>query len=192
MNVMNVLANALKKIAQKNNDNPEVKTADPVVFEQVQKKWEAVENVETSNRSRADIYKEYREKILEAQQENEASPEIETADKSVFSDMLEEIERIKSTGVQSQEAPSHRAPKIDYPSASGLGVATTNSPGSIQMRMTPDMGAAKSDVWIPKQSGLQVLEYSTNTIILDGQTSRFALVEFQGKKGWVLEKYLNF
>ncbi len=190
MNVMNVLVNALKKIAQKNNDNPEVKTADPVVFEQVQQKWEAVENTETSSRSRADVYKDYREKILEAQRENEASSEVETADKSVFTDMLEEIERIQSGGVQSQQP--HQAPKIDFPSTSGLGVAMTNSGGSIQMRMAPDMGAAKADVWIPNQSGLRVLEYSKNTIILDGQTSRFALVDFQGKQGWVLEKYLNF
>ena len=187
---MNVLANAIRKVAQRNNDNPEVKTADPVVFEQVQNKCEEVVCEEDAGRTRADIYKDFTDKILEAQRENEASPEIETADKSVFTEMLEEIERIKSGGVQSQQP--HRAPKIDFPSTSGLGSAMTNSAGSIQMRMTPDMGAAKADVWIPNQSGLKVIEYSKNTIILDGQTSRFALVDFQGKRGWVLEKYLKF
>jgi len=190
MNVMNVLANALKKIAKRNNDNPEVKTADPVVFDQVQKKWEQVESTENSGRSRADVYKDYREKILEAQKENEASQEVETADKSVFSELLEEIDKIKSGGVQSQQP--HQAPKIDFPSSSGLGTAMTHNGGSIQMRTTPDMGASKSNIFIPNQSALKVLKYSENTIILDGQTSRFALVEFQGQQGWVLERYLNF
>lgn len=192
----NVLTTIIKQVQKKNNDNPNVTTANPRVFEDVQRKLEAADSQPTT-RNRADLYKDYMEKIREAQRENEASQEVETADKSVYDDFLQEIERLK-TGVELPNAG--KAPDLDFgtpqaPSAgSALGVqAMTNSQGgSLQMRQSPDMGAPKSQVFVPDQTLIRVVEYSDNSIILDGQESRFALVDFNGQRGWVLEKYLNF
>jgi len=192
----NVLTTIIKQVQKRNNDNPNVTTANPRVFEDVQRKLEDADNQPTTS-SRADLYKDYMEKIKEAQIENEASQEVETADKSVYDDFLQEIERLK-TGVEIPNAG--QAPDLDFgtpqaPSAAGaVGVqAMTNSKGgSLQMRQTPSMGSPKSHIFVPDQTLLRVIEYSNNTIILDGQETRFALIDFNGQRGWVLEKYLNF
>lgn len=193
----NVLSTIITQVQKRNQENPNVTTANPRVFEDVQRKLEVADSQPVTTKSRADLYKDYMEKIREAQRENEASQEVETADKSVYDDFLQEIERLK-TGVQHQDAG--KAPDLDFgkpqaPSAgSALGVqAMTNSMGgSLQMRQSPDMGAPKSQIFVPDQTLIRVIEYSNNSIVLDGQESRFALVDFNGQRGWVLEKYLNF
>lgn len=192
----NVLTTIIKQVQKRNNDNPNVTTANPRVFEDVQRKLEDADNQPTTS-NRADLYKDYMEKIKEAQIENEASQEVETADKSVYDDFLQEIERLK-TGVEIPNAG--QAPDLDFgtpqaPSTAGaVGVqAMTNSKGgSLQMRQNPSMGSPKSHIFVPDQTLLRVIEYSDNTIILDGQETRFALIDFNGQRGWVLEKYLNF
>ena len=70
--------------------------------------------------------------------------------------------------------------------------AMTNSPGSLALRDAPSMGAGKLDFRVPNKSLLNILEYSENSIILDGKKSRFVLIEYQGQQGWILESYLNF
>lgn len=192
----NVLTSIISEVQKRNTENQNVKTANPRVFEEVQMKLSDADN-QSSTRSRADLYKDYMEKIREAQRENEASQEVETADKSVYDDFLQEIERLK-TRVEPMD--SGKAPDIDFgtpqaPSASnaaGVQAMTNSMGGSLQMRQSPDMGAAKFQVFVPDQTLIRVIEYSNNSIILDGQESRFALVDFNGQRGWVLEKYLNF
>lgn len=191
----NLLGTIVDEVQKRNQENANVKTADARVFEDIRQKFGGVS--EDSGRSRADVYKDFMEKLKQSQQENEASQEVETADKSVFDDFVQEIGRLE-TRVESQTAG--QAPVIDFktspsPSASaGAGVqAMTNSGGgSLQMRQGPDMGAPKFDIWVPDSSLLRVLKYSDNSIILDGAKSRFALVDYNGQQGWVLEKYLNF
>jgi len=158
------------------------------------------------------MYKDYERKVLEAKQENEADPQIETADNSVYDDLLAELKKIQEQDNTSAEAPrpTHEAPVYIPPvqrsplesqtqpniprpqSRNQFGTqAITNSPGSLALREAPNMGAQQSSFRIPTNSQLNVLEYSENSIILDGQRSRFVLVEFQGKRGWILESYLR-
>lgn len=191
----NLLGNIVDEVQKRNRDNANVKTADTRVFEDIKTKFGGVS--EDSGRSRSDVYKDFMDKIREAQQENEANQDVETADSSVFKDFVEQIGKIES-----RVEPQNRgqAPVIDFntstPQSSSGGVgkqAMTNSMGgSLQMRLNPDMGAPKSDVYVPDQSLLRVLKYSDTSVVLDGAETRFALVEYNGTRGWVLEKYLNF
>ena len=189
----NILGNIVDEVQKRNRENANVKTADSRVFEDLKTKFGGVN--EDTGRSRADVYKDFMDKLREAQKENEASTEVETADSSVFTDFVEEIGRIE-TRVESQSAG--QAPVIDFKTsagnAAGIGeeAITNSSGGSLQMRLNPDMGAPKSDVFVPDQSLLRVLKYSDNKIILDGAETRFALVDYNGTRGWVLERYLNF
>ena len=212
MSLFNVLGNIIKKVAKKNEEDISVKTADPVVWNEVQKKFESVDANIPSGGRRSDMYKDYERKVLEAKQENEADPQVETADNSVYDDLLAELKKIQEQDNTSAEAPrpTHEAPVYIPPVQRGplesqtqpniptpqsrnqFGAqAFTNSPGSLALREAPDMGAQQSSFRIPTNSQLNVLEYSENSIILDGQRSRFVLVEFQGKRGWILESYLR-
>lgn len=197
MNLTILLGKLLKQVAKSNNDNPEVKTADPVVFEEMQKKFENLETQEETQRSRGDLYKDYYEKVKEAQVENEASPTVETADASVYDQMMKEIEKLKEQ-VNSQNNAQANIPQYDNsgssaPSTNMESRAMTNSMGgSLQIRTAPNMGAESLHVRIPDETIINVLEYSDNKIILDGRESRFVKIEFNGQTGWVLENYLNF
>jgi len=190
----NLLGKVVEEVQNRNRDNANVKTADTRVFDDIRQRFGGVS--EDSGRSRADVYKDFLDKLKQAQVDNEASQEVETADKSVFDDFVQEIGKLE-TRVESQTAG--QAPVIDFKTAPraaepvSAGVqAMTNSGGSLQMRQGPDMGAPKFDLWVPDSSLLRVLKYSDNSIILDGAESRFALVDYNGQQGWVLEKYLNF
>lgn len=219
MGIFDVFGEILKNVANKNQKDENVKTADPVVFEDVKKKLETIEETASTGRSRSDMYKDYAEKVREAQRENEASPEIETADKSVFDDLLKELDRAQneeSTGwsdtgpiggseetvfvppvftspVSNEPRVHHREPELSNEPLINLGSqAMTNSAGSLELREEPSMGAAKSTIRVPNKTLLRVLQYSDNKIILDGKPSRFVLVDFNGHQGWILESYLNF
>lgn len=186
----NVLGTIIKEVATRNRKNENVKTADPVVFTDMQKKLENVGNApETANKSQADVLADFFKQVQEAKSENQANPNVETADKSVYEDMVQEIERLKAQ-VQEQ---GRAIPNVGQPSVKKYEQAWTNSNGGIlEARSHPDMGAAKTTLRIPEKSVVNVIEYSENSINLDGKTSRFALVEINGQKGWILENYLNF
>lgn len=217
MGIFDVFGEIIKQVANKNETDEKVKTADPVVFEEVKKKLENVEANVPSGGRRAGSYRDYEEKVLEVQRENEANPNVETADKSVFDDLLAEIKKLQeqeqnqSTNASPrphieqptyippvQRGPlesntSHREPaQMPEPKMTYGSQAMTNSPGSLALRDAPDMGAGKIDIRVPNKSLLNILQYSENAIMLDGKRSRFVLVEYQGQQGWILENYLNF
>lgn len=190
--LFNVLGTIVKHVAKRNRDNNDVKTADPVVFEEIQKKVDHVNAGTNEMKDRGDLLKEYYEKIREAQVENEASPVVETADKSVYDDLVQEIEKLKMQ-VEHQrphiELPQSQVEKIQKPQ---VVQAWNSTGGTIEARTSPNMGAEKSTLRIPNKGVFSVLEYSENSIILDGQKSRFVLVESNNERGWILERYLNF
>jgi len=191
INFSGILGKIIKEVAKRNSDRPDVKTADPVVFEDMQKHVEAYEKTEAPQKtSRSDMYKGMAERMKQAQKENEANPNVETAHSSVFEDMLQEIENLK----QKVEAQGDREiPQPNMTTGSvGMQAITNSQRGSLSVRQNPEMGAAKFDMRIPDKTLLKVLDYSNNTINLDGKTSRFVLVEYNGQKGWILEAYLNF
>lgn len=221
MGIFDVFGEILKNVAKKNQEDEQVKTADPVVFEEVKKKLEECEEDVPTGRSRSDIYKDYAEKVREAQRENEASQEVETADESVFGDLMKELERMQNeessgaantgpvggtdeavfvppvfTSPVSNNPVQHREPEFKQEPQEPLinlgNQAVTNSPGSLALRAEPNMGAATSNFRIPDKTLLKILQYSDNSITLDGKRSRFVLVDFNGNQGWILESYLNF
>ena len=184
----------LKQVSNKNEADPQVETAEPVVFEEVKKKIEEVEP-ESSSRGRGDIYRDYADKVRQAQKENEADPNVKTADSSVFDDLLKEIENLKN---QQNDASNDRRvsdpvfiPSVDPRPAPQMGShGMTVSGGSLQMRNAPSMGAAKLDIWVKDRSQVRIISFSENSITLDGKKSRFVEVEYNGQRGWLLENYL--
>jgi len=193
MNILaNVLGTIIKQVAKRNKKNDNVKTADPVVFDEVQKKIENVDHGAETSRSRADVLRDYFEKVKEAQVENEASPEVETADRSVYEDMLKQIEELKAKVEHQNRQPNIPMPDVQVNQAPQIMQAWNSSGGTLEGRSAPDMAAQKSTLRIPNGGVFNVLEYSENGINLDGKRSRFVLVESNGQKAWVLENYLNF
>ena len=207
MSFLYAFGDLLRKVATRNREDEQVKTADKSIFDEVQKEVEEVEQQDTVTKTRADILREYREKIKEAQHENEVNPEVETASRSVYDDLMAEVDKmreeeelynrdqvfsqgqthdpIRVLGESPAPEPS-RAPNL------GSQAVTNSMGGSLAMRAAPDMGARQSNMRIPDKSMLRILEYSENAINLDGRRSRFVLIEYNGEKGWVLENYLNF
>lgn len=192
--LINVLGTIVKQVAKRNERNENVKTADPVVFEEVQRKMETVDMGGNAERSQDELFQDYLEKMREAKVENEANPNVETADKSVYEDLVQEIERLKVKVVSQNQRRDIDMPGIEIPQARApqMMQAWNSSGATIETRNAPTMGAPKSTLRIPNNATFTVLDYSENSIILDGQKSRFVLVESNGQKGWVLENYLNF
>jgi len=196
MIIANILGKIIKEVAKRNFESDEVKTADPVVFEDLNKKFETYEQEEEAapeTKTRADLYKGMAEKLKQAQQENEASEVVETADKSVYEEMLAEIERLQHK-VESQELEELGMPEVAMPTTMNAGKqAVTNSMGgSLSVREEANMGAAKFQMRVPHKSLVDIISYSENSIILDGKRSRFVYIEYDGQRGWILENYLNF
>lgn len=101
-----ILDKMVKKVKKQNEEDPHVETADSSVFDNFLKKAKTKsEEVEVAQdtRSREDLYRDFYKKIEETQQENEADPEVTTADSSVFEKMKQEIELLKAK-VEAKEA----------------------------------------------------------------------------------------
>lgn len=193
LNFINLARTVIKAVQSRNEENPNVKTADKSVFENMEKKVVEIEQVaqKDNTRSRADIYEEMRKRMQEVQLENEADPNIETADNSVFEDMQREIEELKKK-VEAQQQASHTSDASHTNTAGSEMLAVINSMGgSLELRLEPNMGSAKSQVRVPDNATIQILGYSDNSIILDGRESKFVFVDYNGNRGWLLDSYLN-
>lgn len=195
MGLFEVFGQILKKVSDKNEADPAVETAEPVVFEQVRKRVEEVEQESSSSGGRGDIYRDYAEKVRQAQKENEVDPEVKTADTSVFDDLLREIEELKNDAARPNESRTQSEPVFiprveSQPKPQYGSHAMTVSGGSIQLRSEPSMGATKLELYVPDRSQIRVLSVSDNSITLDGKKSRFVEVEYNGRRGWLLENYL--
>ena len=157
---LNMLKGVLDRVQERNTKNPEVKTADPSVFEELNKKVTASNNVPD--------FSNIQESIKEVQVTNEADPNVETADKSVFEDMLKGIEALKAK-VAAQENAAPAPPVFEStpapaptpaPSAPAEVMAMTNSnSGSLALRAKPDMGAPINTIRVPDNSLIRVIEY---------------------------------
>lgn len=204
MGFLDILHKVITTVAEKNNRNPNVKTASPVVFDDVKKKLETVDtwNSQSNDCDEGSMMEMLKKKIGEAQHENECSTEVETADRSVYDDLLREFENKRSENADIFSMPKpelqEMKPVNDYgtapSSAPNLGTqAMTNSMGgSLSLRSAPEMGSAQTKIRVPDKTLLRVIQYSDNAINLDGRRSRFVLVDYNGQQGWILENYLNF
>jgi hypothetical protein len=209
--LFDLLRGAVDKVRKMNEANPKVKTADSSVFDNVIKNFQ-----KSKDKPHVVTEEEYCDDVCEeigsVQVENEADPNVETAEKSVFDDMKAEIEALKAQ-IQSQKTAQPEAqtqtqsgpvdfnpiptppPSFTPPPASepaGVMAMTNSMGGSLGLRAEPDMGATVHTVRVPDQSLVKVLKYSENKIRLDGKDTRFALVQIGDQQGWLLESYLNF
>lgn len=199
---LDLLQSAVEKVKKMNQADPNVKTADSSVFDAIKnrvQKAEAKPHVNTEVEYCEDICEE----IEQVKVENEADPQIETADASVFEQMKKEIEALKAqVATQQTEKAEASTVFVERPSApsgpsststSNEIMAMTNSVGgSLALRAEPNMGAATNSVRVPDSSLVRIIEYSENSIHLDGKQTRFVLIQFGDQQGWLLESYLNF
>lgn len=196
-----LLKTVVDKVQERNEANPDVKTAEKSVFDSLRDKLTGKDAAANTDKN---LIEKLRDKVKNSQKENEADPNVETADNSVYDDMMKEIDMLKDKiANQKAELAERKENEVVEPPrfveqtttthSNKANVAMTDSfGGSLQMRMDPDMGSPVNVVNIPDRSQLQIIEYSNNKIILDGKETRFALVDFNGQRGWVLESYLNF
>lgn len=205
LNLINLVRNVTKAVKERNIADPEVKTADPSIFDKLNDRMQS-EQIPQNNDSHVDMFERMKKHIDEVKYDNECDEECETAEPSVFADLQREVEILRQkvdaqeandfTGQQSdswtpQDAGSHEsyAPKRN----NGVMQAMTNSMGgSLGMSMAPEIGGPSLPERIPDRSVVKVIKFSENMVNLDNKDSRFAYIDFNGKQGWIPEIYLNF
>jgi hypothetical protein len=200
-----VLFDAMRKVItnvqKQNEDDPEVKTADTRVFEEMSRKVEEAEaNVPETSGQPTDIFDMMREKMKQTQVENERDPEVETADVRVFDNLLKEIERLKEK-VETEVPATPEVPKtvpgdiltsnMEPGAGTGMMMKTNSGGGSLALRLKPDMGSPVNSVRVPHQSAVRILNQSNKSIRLDGQVAHWIEVEYDGQIGWILDTYLK-
>ncbi len=200
--LFSLIKNVIDKVQDNNRKDENVKTADASVFKNLKTRVEETEKQAAKDTmTRADLYDILRNHVDNTRVENRNHPDIETADASVFENLMKEIEELKKKVEEKEPTEADSNPTVDHsadvanaPRASSAGQeAMTNSfGGSIRLRLKPDMSSPVNVVRIPDNSLLRVVEYSDHTIILDDKEVRWAKVEFDGQRGWVPESYLNF
>ena len=205
MGLFKVLKEMAEQVQQRNRANPNVETADTSIFDKIKDAVEGLKEKhedpeEVARRKKVEAVEELKERVVEVKRQNEADPNVATADSSVFDELNDMLEKYKAESktpppydynkeviyeeVDSTPAPSAAADRV---------VALTNSMGgSLALRAEPNMGAATNTIRIPDMSRVFVMGYSEHSINLDGKTSRWVQVDFDGQVGWVLEGYLNF
>ena len=191
--LISLIKQVVTNVQKKNEADPNVKTADPSVFEQMTKKLEtkSAEVVDTDD----DLCDVLCEEVNQSQVENEADPNVETADNSVFEQMKKELEALKAKVADQETAASTPdSPVVPHAanSADAMMAMTNSGGGSLSLRKEPNMGSASHDIRVDDSTLVKVIEYSDNKIMLDGKASRFVLIEAAGQTGWLLESYLNF
>jgi len=211
---INLVRAALSKVQKNNKENPDVKTADESVFENLSRKMEREEKEIGNNVDRREMFDRLRRKVEETQYENEADPQVETADPSVFDDLMKEIEAANEKFEYQERQQSGRqhtdtynsdmhhrdshAPTSEWgqnesvsPKKQVNSFATTSSNGgSLQMTMEPQIGGAVKSIRVPHGSQVRIIQFSDNIINLDGRNSRFAYIDYNGQQGWIPETYL--
>ncbi len=199
MSLFNLIKNVVKKVQEKNAADPNIKTADESVFKNMIEKLPTKEaEVEVGTESQNEWLEKIAKGVKEVQTQNEADPHVETADASVFADMMREIDDLKSKVATYETNAANPPSAVTPPPApnpnAGLPMkAVTNSNGgSLQLYKEADMGSPKYDLFIPDMSLITVLQYSDKGIRLDGQDSKFVLIDYNGTRGWTFDTYLNF
>lgn len=102
----NLLKNAAKKVQETNRRNPNVKTADSSIFDKLKEKFEDVKD-NVGNRERGNstnILDQLKNRIDDIKRNNEADPNVETADNSVFEDMKRELDELKAKVAAEEQA----------------------------------------------------------------------------------------
>ncbi len=200
LNYIDLFRKVTSAVQKYNREDPEVKTADPSVFEKLNKR---IDEAPPQQDDHVEMFDRMKKHIDEVQYENECDEECETAEPSVFENLQREIEMLKEK-VKAQEAnqqtgqvsDSWQAPppfeEMQGNRASEMIAVTNSMGGSLGMTKNPQIGGETLNIRVPDRSRVTILEYSQNSVHLDGKESRFAYVDYNGQRGWIPESYLNF
>lgn len=211
MGLFKILKEMAENVQNRNKANPNVETADASVFDKIKDAVDGLKEKhedpeEVARRRKVEAVEELKERVIEVKRQNEADPNVATADNSIFEELNDMLEKYKA---ESKVTPSSYTPPPEYSDtnkeviyeevqpapapADDRVVAITNSVGgSLALRAEPNMGSPINTIRIPDMSRVYVISYSQDSIILDGKKSRWVQVDFDGQVGWVLEGYLNF
>ncbi len=102
----NLIKNAVEKVQERNRNNPNINTADNSVFDKLKDKFDEVKNNVGTRRERGgtNLLDQLRDRIDQVKRDNEANPNIETADNSVFDDMKRELDELKAKIAAEEQA----------------------------------------------------------------------------------------
>lgn len=202
LNLINLVRNITNSVQERNQKDPEVKTADVSIFDKLNERLNNEEGIDNAD-SHVDMFERMKNHVDEVKYENECDVECETAEPSVFENLQREIQILRQK-VEAQEANDSIGQQSDswvaptpnaesFNQQSGPMQAMTNSQGgSLGISKNPQIGGDQFPVRVPDQSVVTVISYSDNMINLDNKNSRFAYIEYNGQRGWIPEVYLNF
>jgi len=102
----NLVKNAVEKVQERNRNNPNINTADNSIFDKLKDKFDDVKNNVDSRRERGgtNLLDQLRNRIDQVKHDNEANPNVETADNSVFDDMKRELDELKAKIAAEEQA----------------------------------------------------------------------------------------
>jgi len=102
----NLVKNAVEKVQERNRNNPNINTADNSIFDKLKDKFDDVKNNVDSRRERGgtNLLDQLRDRIDQVKHDNEANPNVETADNSVFDDMKRELDELKAKIAAEEQA----------------------------------------------------------------------------------------
>ncbi len=102
----NLIKNAVEKVQERNRNNPNINTADNSVFDKLKDKFDDVKNNVGTRRERGgtNLLDQLRDRIDQVKRDNEANPNVETADNSVFDDMKRELDELKAKIAAEEQA----------------------------------------------------------------------------------------
>lgn len=102
----NLVKNAVEKVQERNRNNPNINTADGSVFDKLKDKFDEVKNNVDSRRQKGgtNLLDQLRDRIDQVKRDNEANPNVKTADNEVFDDMKRELDELKAKIAAEEQA----------------------------------------------------------------------------------------
>ena len=97
-NILGAILNTINQVQQKNKANPNVETADPNVFDLIKNKIQKLddrnrERRKAKGKSPVSILDRIKKEIEGARKENKKDPNVPTADKSIFDQILSKVDQ---------------------------------------------------------------------------------------------------
>jgi len=97
-NILDILSKTIEEVQRKNEMDPTIETADPSIFDLLRKEVNKIDNKVKSKQSSKgkspkSIFDMIKDGIEGVQRKNRKDPNVQTAPKSVFKDILRKIEK---------------------------------------------------------------------------------------------------
>lgn len=128
MGLFSKLKDKLAQVQQENRENPKEKTAPTEIFDRMRQKIEEAQKKAAKKKGRTrkkskggSIFSQLKDKLAEAQRENQASPKEETADSSILDKVQAELEKLEKKKKPIEiETKKAEAPAWGSPTGTGM------------------------------------------------------------------------